>query len=965
MKSSTMCLDLQQIQPLLGGDSGGDLSPSEVAAIERHLGECAVCRSAVEAIIGNEHWWNDACASLQVGIHQHRTDDVEHTDSGAVQQLLELLGPTDDPAMLGRIGSYEITGILGRGGMGAVLKGFDNALNRFVAIKVLLPHLAASGAARKRFAREAQAAAAVVDDHVMAIHGVDEWNSIPYFVMPYTRGVSLQKRLHDHGHLELREILRIGTQTAKGLAAAHAQGLVHRDVKPANIFLDEGVDRVQLMDFGLARAVDDASLTRSGVLAGTPQYMSPEQVRAESVDARADLFGLGAVLYAMCTGHAPFRAESSYAVLRLISDQQPRAIREINPDIPDWLCAVIEKLMSKQPKDRYQKAEEVAELLEACLAHVQDPTTVALPISIGPTKAFRLSRKFRRPRLMLLGVVVSGVVLFAMIEATKDKTRKEPAAQPSNGSTAAQVTKIKPGEQPSVRAGLNPTERTPPANAEEAKSEPAKLKAPTRQRYPIGKELDALSPPDIAQELTVPDSAWGPPHKGLQAAYLMGVWAQDADMLYLSGTVVIKNISDKPVTFVNFGGLVAPAFYDDDGEPLRHVHRTGYKHVTWMVDLGDTLTIKRRVVLRPGEQYVLDKMCNLLVVRAHPNGKPASEINSREDWVVIQPGNYRVGCNFALGAAQYMEPNGKMVASFPSDWHGNLTTGKKPISIFKTDDIQSTLPKTPFDSVKDIDWLSDTNASGRRVSVGAGRFQFGLNDGTLGVFDSEANGAHVVSYHVTRDKHLQPRESDLKQLRFGRTVFDSSNHGSLRVYDLCSGGLLQRFDVSQEGRIVRVKLSPSSPLADLQGDWIVDSWWFSAGQNSFNDDRGQRWLLTVSGRRLSARVLLKQKKTADYPASTFTRTPFKYSLRPAKTDDPSLLRVTHDPDWVRFGRYVVADNRLRIVLGNTAPPTEVVATGNVKHFEGHRPETPEDWKLIETINQLDDSRQPDAGTPSD
>ncbi len=167
-----------------------------------------------------------------------------------------------------------------------------------------------------------------------------------YLVMTYSRGVSLQKRLNDKGPLEVREILRIGMQAAKGLAAAHAQGIIHRDIKPANIFLDQNVERVQLMDFGLARAVDNASLTRPGTLAGTPQYMSPEQARAETVDHRSDLFSLGSVLYAMCTGHAPFRAESSYSVLRLIIDKEPRPIREINPDIPEH--AVMAKL-SRSP----------------------------------------------------------------------------------------------------------------------------------------------------------------------------------------------------------------------------------------------------------------------------------------------------------------------------------------------------------------------------------------------------------------------------------------------------------------------------------------------------------------------------------------------------------------------------------------------------------------------------------------
>jgi serine/threonine protein kinase len=178
------------------------------------------------------------------------------------------------------------------------------------------------------------------------------------------------------------EVLRIGMQTAKGLAAAHAQGLIHRDVKPSNILLDEGVDRALLTDFGLARATDDASLTRSGFHPGTPHYMSPEQVRGESIDARSDLFGLGCVLYALCTGHPPFRSETSYAVLRRITDDTPRPIRETNASIPEWLERIVMKLLAKSREDRYASAIEVHTLLEKCLAHVQQPTTVELPVEL-------------------------------------------------------------------------------------------------------------------------------------------------------------------------------------------------------------------------------------------------------------------------------------------------------------------------------------------------------------------------------------------------------------------------------------------------------------------------------------------------------------------------------------------------------------------------------------------------------
>ena len=178
--------------------------------------------------------------------------------------------------------------------------------------------------------------------------------------MEYVPGRSLQDRLDRRGPLSLQEVLRIGMQTAAGLAAAHAQGLVHRDIKPANILLENGVERVRLTDFGLARAAADAGLTHSGMVAGTPHYMAPEQARGETVDHRADLFSLGSTLYAMCAGHPPFRAESPLAVLRRVCDDQPRPLRELNPEVPAWLEAIIARaLMAKDPARRFQTAIEV------------------------------------------------------------------------------------------------------------------------------------------------------------------------------------------------------------------------------------------------------------------------------------------------------------------------------------------------------------------------------------------------------------------------------------------------------------------------------------------------------------------------------------------------------------------------------------------------------------------------------
>lgn len=150
-------------------------------------------------------------------------------------------------------------------------------------------------------------------------------------------------------------------QIASGLAAAHAQGLVHRDVKPANILLEKGVEKVKITEFGLARAVDDVRMTKPGVVTGTPEYMSPEQARGESVDHRTDLFSLASVLYTMCTGRSPFRAENTVVMIRRVCEDTPRLIQDVNPEIPGWLIQIIDELLAKSPTDRFQSAWEMDE----------------------------------------------------------------------------------------------------------------------------------------------------------------------------------------------------------------------------------------------------------------------------------------------------------------------------------------------------------------------------------------------------------------------------------------------------------------------------------------------------------------------------------------------------------------------------------------------------------------------------
>jgi serine/threonine-protein kinase len=210
--------------------------------------------------------------------------------------------------------------------------------------------------------------AAVRDEHVVGIHAVEDSGPAPYLVMEFVAGATLEQWVKERGPLGTAEVLRIGRQAAQGLAAAHAQGLIHRDIKPANILLENGVQRVKLTDFGLARGVDDASMTTSGLIAGTPLYMSPEQARGEPLDQRSDLFSLGSVLYTLCAGRPAFRADNTMAVMKRVCDEAPRPLREVNSDVPDWLADIIAKLMAKSPAGRFQTAEELAEELRQRLA---------------------------------------------------------------------------------------------------------------------------------------------------------------------------------------------------------------------------------------------------------------------------------------------------------------------------------------------------------------------------------------------------------------------------------------------------------------------------------------------------------------------------------------------------------------------------------------------------------------------
>jgi serine/threonine-protein kinase len=368
------------------------LPSDEAAALTDHIERCADCRTRLERLAGELDFWTETKAVL--------SDVTLTSDSGSVDPAVHVHLPE-------RIGPYEVKGFVGHGGMATVYKGWDAELNRALAIKVLHPHLASTGTARTRFLREAQAAAAVVHPCVVPIYGVHNDSGRSFLIMPLITGGSLQQRLDRDGSLETIEILRIGLQIAEGLAAAHAQGVVHRDIKPANILLEDGDRRVLISDFGLARTLDDATLTASGMVAGTPAYMSPEQARGEQVDHRTDLFSLGAVLFTMATGRRPFDADNPLAVIRQIAAGKVRSVQEFDERQPDWLDRLIARFLAPDPKDRLQSASQAADLLRGCLAHLTAPSFHSLPEELAASR--------RRMHWLPLTAIVCGAIAIGAV----------------------------------------------------------------------------------------------------------------------------------------------------------------------------------------------------------------------------------------------------------------------------------------------------------------------------------------------------------------------------------------------------------------------------------------------------------------------------------------------------------------------------------------------------------------------
>ncbi len=422
----------------------GELSDVEIHDLETHLSTCLTCRSRLEESTATANEWHALRDCLSDKLDSDATTGLEDLAS-----LQRMLGPSDDPRMMGRIGTYEVVGVLGRGGMGVVFKAFDPSLNRYVALKMLAPMLIPSAVFKQRFLREAQSAAAVVHDNVVGIHAISEWQGNPYLVMTFVRGQSLQNRLQHRGHLSLREVLRIGLQISAGLEAAHAQGLIHRDIKPANILLESDVDRVMITDFGIAKAIDDLRFTGTNTLLGTPEYMSPEQARDEQLDYRTDLFSLGCVLYEASTGRSPFRSSTPYGAIRKVIDVDPPSVRSLGSELPEWYAEIVRRLLSKDKDSRFQSAAEVAALLKQCLAHVEQPQLVPFPKSLlQRDRQTRFKTLFRRSMMATPWIVFASISTWLLLlqvgqpgldtKPDKELTQKETNIDPEQSSVPVQ-----------------------------------------------------------------------------------------------------------------------------------------------------------------------------------------------------------------------------------------------------------------------------------------------------------------------------------------------------------------------------------------------------------------------------------------------------------------------------------------------------------------------------------------------
>lgn len=369
--------------------------------------------------------------------------------------------PVPEQPLPETIGGYRIVSKLGEGGMGVVYRAVDVRLQREVALKVMRAAVATQTGAKDRFLREARAMAALKDDHIVTVYQVGEDGDVPFLAMELLEGSSLHDRARRGDALTWESIARIGRDIARGLAVAHSRGLIHRDIKPGNIWLEGPRERVKILDFGLARPVtEDAHLTANGVLVGTLSYMAPEQARGEHLDGRTDLFSLGVLLYRLGTGRQPFQGKGTMEVLTALAVDEPEPASIARPDMPLRLAGLIHQLLAKDPSGRPASAEATSVELDGVLDEVRTVSRVggATPAHDTPMVAANdVPPPRRRNRwriaagfLGFLAMVAGGVIIIV-----KSRDGKETRVEVPDASTV----KVSPDGSMTVE----PTKPTTPA----------------------------------------------------------------------------------------------------------------------------------------------------------------------------------------------------------------------------------------------------------------------------------------------------------------------------------------------------------------------------------------------------------------------------------------------------------------------------------------------------------------------
>ena len=426
MTTDQNCPTIAELADFLADRQGGD------TAVERHLETCVDCQRRLTELADVD----DAVPSTPCP-----ADLRSSGDSALLADMIRSMAPPLGTAGMNpaarardRIGDYELVSVLGQGGIGVVYLATDSVLRRSVAIKMLRPNQADNPAMRERFLREARSAAALRHDNVVAIYGVSEHEGRPYLVMEYVEGGSLADRLREHGPLSPAEVARLGAEVASGLAAAHAKGIIHRDIKPGNVLWDSAAGRYKLTDFGLAKALDDVSLTRTGIVVGTPEFLSPEQAEGRPVDARSDLFSLGAVLHAACVGESPFHADSTLAVLNRVCTHVPPPLDQVCPMCPAALARLVARLLEKKPDRRIGSANEVVDRLRQMATGATLPVDSTRPIlATGVPAHLGLRPSAVAIGLALAALAVGGIWYTARRPQPVSLLSEPPAELPKRG----------------------------------------------------------------------------------------------------------------------------------------------------------------------------------------------------------------------------------------------------------------------------------------------------------------------------------------------------------------------------------------------------------------------------------------------------------------------------------------------------------------------------------------------------